>query len=727
MRRPRAIRAAPGRTRAGLEGSRAARFRPRPVDTLRADHVGAYGSSRAITPNIDALASRGATFASARTAIPLTLPSHAVMLTGRLPYELGIRDNGFVLGADHESVAEVLKGRGFQCAAFVSSAILGKRFGLDRGFDVYDDLTSDRGAILVVPERRADETVARALDWVGKLDPSRRFFLFLHFYDPHSPHDAPAPYRSQCDDAYDAEIAAADAAIGTLTAKLRALGLEDRTGIALVADHGEALGEHGEKTHGLFLYDATLRVPFILVAPSVGSGITLYDPVSLCDLRPTMLGLLGIDDALPPGTQPRSGVALWPQSHPDLASRPVYGETLHAYINFRWSGSQSLVMGERKVIVSARPEVYDLAADRREVSDISADLPELVASTRTELATRGGALESLPPRSDDVTSTLQSLGYVSGGGPTAATSLERRLALPDPKDRVRIFDRYEEAVQELGSRRYERGIEILEEVQRDDPDAILPLSMLGAAQLEAGDSESSARTLRLALEIDPGRMDIAAELARALQRAGKLDEAIEMADRALAKDPTLATAHLVKADALRRQGKTEEVEASLRKAAEVDPGNVAAELALADIDLARGNDAGARSRAEAILARHPGESKAFYLRGVIAARSGQMADARRDFQAAVSRDEGSSEALVALATMEARAGELDIAISHYEKARALGNESPQLLNAFALTLVRAGHVDRARPLLELSLATKADQPQVRAMLQALSSGSPPAP
>src|SRR5512139_1322212 len=267
------------------------------IDTLRADRLGCYGDRDAATPVLDALAARGVRFPDAVAHVPLTLPSHATILTGVTPLKHGVRDNaGFVLGSTLRTLAEQFRAGGYETAAFVSGFPVHHRFGLARGFETYDDRFPQGGDPARPPyvERRADQTIAAVTAWLARrsAEDRRPFFIWLHLFDPHAPYDPPEPYRSRFSARpYDGEVAFADAQIGVLLGRLQQVGQRGQTLVLATSDHGEGLGEHGEPTHGLFIYDSTIRVPLILAGPGVPSGRVVASLARGIDLAPTLLDL----------------------------------------------------------------------------------------------------------------------------------------------------------------------------------------------------------------------------------------------------------------------------------------------------------------------------------------------------------------------------------------------------------------------------------------------------
>ena len=340
------------------------------IDTLRADHLGAYGFPRPTTPHIDAVAREGVLFTDVRTPVPMTLPAHVSMLTGTLPPTHGLRDNLLSrLPEGSSTLAGMLKARGFATGAVVSSFVLDRRFGTSQGFDTYDDRFQAVHKIGDLSERKGDEAARLAGEWLGA-HKDGPFFLLAHFYDPHDPYDPPEPFASRWKDhPYEGEVAFADHCVGLLLEKLRQLGLLDSTLIVITSDHGEMLGEHGELNHGFFVYEGALRVPLIVRVPGAqGAPRQIHLPVSLIDIVPTVLSLVGAE--VPKDVQ---GVDLSPWLAGRGAGgggRPLYAETVTPT---RYYGANSLlavIADGWKYIETSRPELYDLRRDPAEAVNL---------------------------------------------------------------------------------------------------------------------------------------------------------------------------------------------------------------------------------------------------------------------------------------------------------------------------------------------------------------------
>lgn len=403
------------------------------LDTTRADRLSAYGYMSAVQPNLDRLAREGVVFDHAVTVAPMTLPAHASLFTGLLPPHHGVRDNADeALTASVETLAERLSARGFRTGAFVGSIVLSPDRGLAQGFDRYDGGVWDDVNPGLPGQRRADAVVGAALEWLQDAGDAP-FFLWAHLYDAHRPYDPPSPH-DEAIEPYVGEIGFADAQLGRLLAALDARGRLDDTVIAVLADHGESLGDHGELNHGIFIYESVVRIPWFLRVPGLAPARVL-DAVSIVDLMPTVLGLLG---APPIATDGRDLMPML-RGEDGAAELPVYAESLYP-IRLGWSGLQSVRVGRFKLIQAPRPELYDLWNDPFEERNLHAERPGLARALfeQMEVLTEadrptgpGGSRHGAVPLSAEHQERLAALGYVSRA--PAAPRADESL-LPDPKD-----------------------------------------------------------------------------------------------------------------------------------------------------------------------------------------------------------------------------------------------------------------------------------------------------
>lgn len=401
------------------------------LDTTRADRLSPYGDMDISLPSIERLAREGVVFDDATTSVPLTLPSHTSLFTGLLPPDHGVRDNADPPLADSKTtLAETLRAKGFHTGAFVGSVVLDPDRGLKQGFEVYHGVETGPPSGPQGRRRRGDAVVDDAIKWLDTVGDAP-FFLWAHLYDAHRPYAPPEPYASTYGhDLYLGEIAFDDAQVGRLLTALERRHVLDRTVVVVAGDHGESLGEHGERDHGVFVYENVLRVPLIIRAPSI-RATRVGSAVRLIDVMPTVLDLLQISA---PPTDGASMVDLMTGRRSDV-KRQIYAESLYPE-RFGWSGLRALRDGQYKFIDAPRPELYDLAADPFEETNLYASRRALADSLRTAIArltnNRHGSGDTTDRNaaSPQLQARLQALGYVAGGGERTNGDKAR----PDPKD-----------------------------------------------------------------------------------------------------------------------------------------------------------------------------------------------------------------------------------------------------------------------------------------------------
>lgn len=412
------------------------------LDTTRPDRLGCYGNREIQTPNLNRLAAGGVIFSNAIATAPTTLPSHASILTGLYPHRHGARSNAlYRLGTGQQTLAEILSENGYDTAAFVSSFVLDARFGLDQGFGVYDDESNPPSGFMGSSERRADETTGRAVRWLGG-ERSGPFFLWVHYYDPHAPHQPPAPFAQRYDPLYDGEIAFVDQQLGRLLEAVATANARE-TFVVVAADHGEALGEHGEWAHGYLLQEATLRIPLILYAPrGLAGGAHVATRVSQVDLMPTILSALGI--AVPEGLD---GVDLLAPSRP---GRALLAEAMEGHEHYGWAPLAAIYQGALKYVEGPQPELYDLARDPLERRDLFAARRGQAARLRQQLEReRRPQAEQLAAVRADLTTDelerLERLGYLVAGSPAGSAAGRG----PDPRQMLPGMIRIQELLSDF--------------------------------------------------------------------------------------------------------------------------------------------------------------------------------------------------------------------------------------------------------------------------------------
>jgi arylsulfatase A-like enzyme/thioredoxin-like negative regulator of GroEL len=559
--------------------------RPRVVlvtlDTTRADRMGFLGSRAGLTPALDALAAQGVVFERAHAAAPLTTVSHATILTGASPARHGVVDFGVPLPVSVPYLPEILRTAGYRTAAFVGALVLDPREGLapgfDRGFETYDAgfgarlAGQDRYRTL---ERRGREVVARALRWLDGAG-SGPFFLWVHLYDPHDPYEAELPFsRVAGRSAYDSEIASADAAVGTLLAALRARADWSDTLVVVCADHGESLGGHGEETHGVFLYDETMRVPLLVKRPAGRSaGRRVAARVGLVDVLPTILDEVGI--AAPPTL---SGRSLWPVLEaPRAEDRPACGETDYPSRSLGWSPLRSLRIDRFLFVEAPRRELYDQAADpgaTKNVADERALVADRLAGERRRLCEDGARAEAVAPVDPDLAERLAALGYV-GGGATGPRSTG-----VDPKDKIAVANALHAAIMAAESGDLARAVPLLERVVRTDPGIPMAQLQLGMARAKQRRWAEAMAPLHEAIARQPDSAVAHYTMAAALSETGKLETAARHYEIAVRLRPSWVDARFLLGRAYFRLSRPTDAIAALRTALALDPAHLHANLLL---------------------------------------------------------------------------------------------------------------------------------------------------
>lgn len=519
------------------------------IDTTRADRLEPYGATDVATPTLQRLADRGVVFENAYAVAPITLVSHTSILTGLYPPQHGVRNNGtHYVPDDLVSLAEVLSDEGYRTGAFVSAAVLEKRYGLDQGFEFYDDdlSTGRERHPRMVPDRPAEATVDSAAAWLEGVGDDENFFLWVHLYDPHASYSPPAPFRDEYRERpYDGEIAYMDAEIGRLLQHPRLAGDSDLVTFVM-ADHGESLGEHGEKTHAILAYDSTLHIPWIARIPGGPSGARIQAPVSHVDFMPTALDLLGIDMPAPEGENAQArtvaGKSLMPlfEGARITENRGLYSETWLPYYTYGWAKLQVLHKARWKFIDAPTPELFDRQRDPRELSNRHDQEPGMAHDMRRDLdemlETLGGAENEASLELDsDALEKLRSLGYlaVGSGAPAGGDDRER----PDPKDVIDLHVGLERARQLSRDRLYDQAILQVRKVLQRDPNNLAALTDL-AGYLESNDDiEEAIATVEQALALDPNYSRLYMVMSNLEARRGEFEQALALVDRALEIEP----------------------------------------------------------------------------------------------------------------------------------------------------------------------------------------------
>lgn len=572
------------------------------VDTLRADHVGCYGYANAQTPTLDALCRDGVHFTQAFTASPITNSSHASILTGLYPSRHGVTDFGVPLSADHKTLAESMKAAGYQTAAFIGAVILDSKSlapGLDRGFDHYENFPADAKATgrWGRVERRAGDVVTRALDWM-KAHPKGPRFVWLHVYDPHDPYEPPPPFDKQfAGRPYDGEIAYADQELGRVLAFLKKEGRYSNTLIALLGDHGEGLGEHGENTHGIFLYDSTTHIPLILkYAKPASGGMQSPEQISSVDLMPTLLDLLGVP--IPTGLDGKSLSSTLTRTGGDFASSGENDQFAHAVfaetdypLRFGWAPLKAIRSNHQKYIDAPRPEFYRLSDDRNEVNNLYRPWDEDVQKLRAELADFRKAAPPAPAAAagkvdPGTIEELKALGYL-GNNPGATTVAEPSM-LPDPKDKIEVQNLIHSAMMADDSGETAEARRYFQQALEKEPDSFLTLSQLGQIEAKLGDAKRAAQLLARAYALRPDDTTVIQSLGLALEESGDLKAARSALETAVKGMPGQYLARTALGRVCAALGDSAAAQDQLEAAILIDGKKPEARIALARLLLSQG-------------------------------------------------------------------------------------------------------------------------------------------
>ena len=630
------------------------------LDTTRADHLGCYavalgsssgstkgvglkpgatsgGRGYALTPHLDSLTARGVLFLHATAQVPLTLPSHACIMTGAYPTVHGLRDmGGFVLDKSHPTIASLAQAAGFSTAAFVGSRAVAKHFGLSHGFDTYDDdmgAEKEEGKLPgVFPERRASVVTDRALEWL-KQNAHQKFFLWAHYYDPHTPYDPPEPYkREYAKSLYDGEIAYMDEQVGRLLDGLDQLALTSRTLVIAVGDHGESLGEHGELTHGIFLYDATLHVPLIVAGPDVPRGKVIENQVRSIDLHPTVMEFLHL-----PASPEAQGVSLWPliEQGTHVRSDYSYGETLYPRTYMGWSELRAMRTDGWKFILAPHRELYDLHRDPGELQNLVDRHPEEADQFQRliwKVAGTQGKTEKVTtvPLDEQTRRELESLGYVSAG---TGREIELGTAATDPKDRM----------------------------------AVMKIMQAAERALNAQDNGRAAQLMEQALRQDPGNPLGHIYLATALQRAGRLERAVEVYQDAIRQRIFTGIIYARLGKLYLRLHELDKAADAMSRANQINPTDLDNLRNLGTAQLQLGHVDDAERAFKAIILQNDHHSAAYNGLGLVAIQRGNADTARHDFEKAIELDSTEVEPLLNLGVLYDKAGNKPLALRYYQQ------------------------------------------------------------
>jgi arylsulfatase A-like enzyme/Flp pilus assembly protein TadD len=513
------------------------------VDTLRADHLPAYGYHEVDTPSLDALQKDSVVFDNALSPVPLTLPAHTSLFTGLLPYQHGVRDNvGYRLSPKTTTLASFLRQRGYATGSAVSAFVLDHATGVAEGFDEYLDDVEMRapGEALGQVQRSGAVTEELLEQWITGQPPEKPLFAFLHLYEPHSPYDPPEPFKSRyVRRPYDGEIAAADAIVGRFLDFLKSKQIYDKAIVVFLSDHGEGLGDHGEDEHGIFLYREELRVPLFVKLPGgARAGEHVDSPAGLVDVFPTVAALLG--EKVP---FPLAGEPFLAGGAPPGSQRRLYAETLYPRLHFGWSDLASLTDQRYQYIEAPKPELYDFTQDPAEKTDLSAGLPPAFRSMRAQLLATDRPLQPPGAADEETIRKLASLGYLASRSPDAAAK-----DLPDPKDRIRTVGRFKEASHLVALHRENDAVTLLRGLTAENPRMLEAWELLTRVLRQSGRPREALEALERADRLQPGTPQILAGLSDLSLESGDLAKARSLAQAAVATGATDVASLLARID-----------------------------------------------------------------------------------------------------------------------------------------------------------------------------------
>lgn len=613
------------------------------LDTTRADRLGAYGRANAGTPNLDALAQDGVLFEHASTAAPITLPAHSSIFTGRFPPQHGVRDNGgYFLNDQEQTLAETLKARGYATGGFIAAYVLDSKWGINQGFDTYfDDFDLSKFKVFSMGniQRPGNEVVDHALPWIDQ-HRDAPFFAWIHLYDAHTPYAPPEPFKSQHPgDAYQGEIAFADAQVGRVVQFLRDRDMFDRTVILVIGDHGESLNDHGEEGHGFFVYESVVHVPMIVRAPfSSMRGRKVADAVRSVDVMPTVLDLLGVGKPAGAVIDGESVTPLMSGARADMGLE-AYAEAVYPLHHFGWSDLRALRQGRFKLIAAPKPELYDLQDDPAEQSNLYASrkalgdrmlgrLQEMEAHFKSSAQTKSTATEIDP----DAKARLAALGYVGSFVATVGNDTSR-AGLADPKDKVHLFNKIS-AARDLGREddQLPAAMAMIEEVVREDPKVIDAWFTLGNMSARRGNHEAAVGYFKRALALKADDEEAVINLAHAYRKLGRDEDALVGFRRFLELDPKNAQVQYEIAQILIDRGKNAEATTALRQALQVEPKMAAARNALAVIAINENRLDEAESEIRQALELKSDVRLAHYNLALLAEKRGDGARAEAEYQ-----------------------------------------------------------------------------------------------
>jgi tetratricopeptide (TPR) repeat protein len=656
------------------------------IDTLRSDRLPVYGYTGVETPAIDALAADAITFERAYCHTPLTLPSHASILSGQLPDSHQVRDNlGYNVASDIDTYLPLdLRDLGYATGAAVSSFVLRRATGIDLGFDFFDDDIAFReGVAGGALSRRGEETLAAGLDWLRSVA-AEPFFFFFHLYEPHTPWEAPPALAERFSTPYDAEVAAADAVVGQLIAELERLDIYERAIIILLSDHGEGLGDHGEQEHGILLYREVLQVPLLLKLPQQQlAGTRVAQAAQLVDIYPTVAGLLEL--SLPDGIPGRTLLELVTTEEPQ---RAVYAESFYPRLHLGWSELVSLVQGRFHYIHGPDPELYDLVEDPGETRNILREQRQVYGDMRQQLERYDRELAAPGSVDEETRAQLEALGYL------ASTPRQASGPLPDPKSQLPTLVDLDAARRFQDEEDYENAEAACRRAVAANPQMVDAWELLGSALEQQGELEESLEAYRTAMGIGGPRPEIVLAAARVQLDLGQVEEAL--AGIRLARAEGVINPNSLRRIGLRlaEWGRVDEALELLEEVAEDD--NPESLNALARVLSEAGRQQEAIEMLESVLAAEPDNAKSHENLGLVHLRLGAWESARDYSQKAVDLDPALADAWNNLGAALYYLGRPQEALTAWEEAVRQDPTQYETLYNIGIKAPELGQMERAK-------------------------------
>ncbi len=634
------------------------------IDTCRADYLSCYGYPRQTTPNIDTFAQQAIRFEKAITQIPTTLSAHASMLTGTIPPYHGVRNNfNYKLHDRNTSIAEILQEHGYSTGAIVSAFVLNKQFGLNQGFETYHDDFIEAQQHGGYFERKGNEASDLACEWLQE-HRDDKFFLFLHYFDPHNDYEPPEPFASNfADNLYAGEIAYTDYCIGRVIEKLKALRLYDSALIIIVGDHGESLGEHGEEKHGYFMYQSTVWVPLIFKPPGGSKPSTVSEPVAVTDIVPTILSMLRIP--VPAEVQGRDLSSLFAQKQQSKKQNTIYCEAVDA-TRYGCNPLFGVVQGQWKYIETNRPELYDLSRDPDETKNLAETEQEQAQALRGQLKRIMSEQSYLGETDGEIAldhvslQRLASLGYIGAG--SVSDEFEFDINKDDPKDLIEFYKLHMQLHRLfIKEQKYDEAEKLCRELIRQRPNYSDPYSYLGKIAVVRGKPDESIAYFKEALRLNNEVCEVHEDLASALETLGKLDEAAKHYQEVLRLRPEWYRYYISLGVIRAKQGELEQATSLFKKALEI----------------------------------HPDCADAYYNMGNVSALQGRMDEAAGYWIESLRIKPDQADVLENLGKILYQKGKVDDAIGYWKRSIQINPEQPDVYSNLGFALSKKGDINQA--------------------------------